>query len=321
MSLGKLKMLDKICGIYCIENILNGKKYVGRAKDIKQRWRGHRSDLNKKIHQNHYLQNSWNKNGEENFKFYILERCTNEECKEREIYYINKLESIYLKNGYNLTTGGDGLSGATEETRRKLSILNKGRKHTDEAKEKISKAGKGRIVSEETRKKKSISMMGKLHSIESILKMSVSKIGHAVTDETREKISKSNKNKPRNFSEEYMIRLKENFTGENNPNYGKPMKKETKDKMIATKLKNKKPIPVKKTKKELKSVKDFTSNFLGVSYRKDKNKWRAYLNKSNRGGQINLGMFKTEEDAARAYDKYVINNSIDRELNFPERRN
>ena len=46
-----------ICGIYCIENLVNHKKYIGQSKDIFKRWRQHRSELNTNIHYNSHLQN------------------------------------------------------------------------------------------------------------------------------------------------------------------------------------------------------------------------------------------------------------------------
>ena len=31
-------MKEKLCGVYCIENILNNKKYIGISRDINRRW-------------------------------------------------------------------------------------------------------------------------------------------------------------------------------------------------------------------------------------------------------------------------------------------
>lgn len=51
--------MEKICGIYCIENIINHKKYVGLSKDINRRWSDHKNkalnslnsdDLNKPLY-------------------------------------------------------------------------------------------------------------------------------------------------------------------------------------------------------------------------------------------------------------------------------
>ena len=97
-----------LCGIYCIENLINHRKYIGLSKDIKRRWAEHRSELRRGAHINIYLQKAWNKYGEESFKFYILELCTEDILCERECYYIKTLNSLSHEQGYNLTTGGDG---------------------------------------------------------------------------------------------------------------------------------------------------------------------------------------------------------------------
>lgn len=63
-------------GIYGIRNIVNGKIYVGQTKDFKHRWREHVRELNHNIHHNKHLQNAWNKYGEENFEFFVIEKCS-----------------------------------------------------------------------------------------------------------------------------------------------------------------------------------------------------------------------------------------------------
>lgn len=60
-------------GVYKIVNIVNGKFYVGSSININKRWGEHKRSLRKNCHNNDFLQKSWNKHGEINFKFEILE--------------------------------------------------------------------------------------------------------------------------------------------------------------------------------------------------------------------------------------------------------
>ena len=72
-------------GIYLIENLLNGKKYVGQSKNIYARWSGHRCDSKEK---NLPLYFAMRKDGLENFKFSILEECEISQLAEKEDYWI-----------------------------------------------------------------------------------------------------------------------------------------------------------------------------------------------------------------------------------------
>lgn len=85
------KYLKRTSGIYCIENILNNKKYVGSSVDFYYRWHRHRSDLIRNKHGNRKLQNSWNKNNPEDFIVYILEECEELDLTKREQFWIDKL--------------------------------------------------------------------------------------------------------------------------------------------------------------------------------------------------------------------------------------
>jgi hypothetical protein len=49
-----------------------------------------------------------------------------------------------------------------------------------------------------------------------------------------------------------------------------------------------------------------TSKYKGVSWRRDRTKWQAYIQTENifgRSMRMHLGCFKTEKEAAQAYDK------------------
>lgn len=91
-------------GIYKIENLLNGKIYVGQSSDIEKRWSVHIAELKNNYHCNTHLQSAWNKYGEENFKFSVIEECRADQLNSREIYWIAQFDSY--NTGYNLTTGG-----------------------------------------------------------------------------------------------------------------------------------------------------------------------------------------------------------------------
>ena len=108
-------------GIYKIENKVNGKIYVGQSIDIKTRWYNHRKELNGNRHHNEHLQNAWNKYGEGQFTFDIIEECTVDNIDEREIFWIDYYKAMNSTYGYNMTLGGQGSHG--------YSWSNEGKQH------------------------------------------------------------------------------------------------------------------------------------------------------------------------------------------------
>jgi group I intron endonuclease len=114
-------------GIYAIVNKVNGKFYVGSAARVKQyksksgfyiRWKEHLKTLRFSKHHSRYLQNAWNKYGEENFEFRILHFCPPEECIQFEQIYLN-----LLCPHYNISPTAGSTLGVkhSEETKNKNS--------------------------------------------------------------------------------------------------------------------------------------------------------------------------------------------------------
>ena len=101
---------------------------------------------------------------------------------EWEKYYIEKYDSYY--NGYNSTTGGtNGI--VSEETKEKMSKARKGKKHTDETKRKMSEAQIGHEVKDSTKQKISEALQGKLDGENNPF------YGLHHTDESKQKIGDS----------------------------------------------------------------------------------------------------------------------------------
>lgn len=132
---------EKLCGIYCIENLIDNKKYIGQSVNIKERWYHHKRRLRNGNHYNNHLQSSWNKYGEENFLFYIIEECSEYELDAKEEYHISKYNS--LEFGYNQRPGGN-TSNMTKEQKTKIGLSNKNKIRSSEFKEHLSKVNKGR---------------------------------------------------------------------------------------------------------------------------------------------------------------------------------
>lgn len=133
-------------GIYKITNIKNGKFYIGSSKDIDRRWWEHINELNKNIHINKKLQNSWNFYGKDNFKFEIIEELKDEKLLlEREQYYLDTFQPYRNNIGYNISlqsSGGDNFThNPNKETiRQHLSEMYSGennpmfgKKHTNDS--------------------------------------------------------------------------------------------------------------------------------------------------------------------------------------------
>lgn len=78
--------------IYKIENVKNGKIYIGSAVNHDQRRWVHLCVLRKGKHHSPILQNSWNKYGKNAFLFSVLEEVSNKkDLIKREQYWIDKL--------------------------------------------------------------------------------------------------------------------------------------------------------------------------------------------------------------------------------------
>jgi len=104
-------IMNKDCGIYCYENKINGKKYIGQSISISYRRNRHEASFKKKLYcrslgTSQYLWRAVKKYSRRNFDWYILECCKEQELDELEIYYIKKLNSHVSEKGYNLSLGG-----------------------------------------------------------------------------------------------------------------------------------------------------------------------------------------------------------------------
>jgi GIY-YIG catalytic domain/NUMOD3 motif len=161
---------------YIILNTATNKRYVGKAEDIQQRWRQHKSvafNPNAECY-NYPFYRSIRKYSkisddiEKIFVFELVEEYENEiDAFDREVYLVsyyktNIREHGNKSQGYNQTTGGEGTSGL------KWSL---------ESRKKFSEKTKGRPVSEETKKKLIITSTGLVHTEKAKQKMSVSKMG------------------------------------------------------------------------------------------------------------------------------------------------
>lgn len=150
-------------GIYKIRFSHSEKCYIGSTvnqRGFKGRWGQHLHDLKKEKHHNKYLQNLYNKYGETQIIFEIVE-VMDSECTscvlEKEEYYITSYNSY--KNGYNLSEYAD-------DSRRILQVVEKMRipilqynldgnfirewESMDEVKDKLCTTGLREVIDKQT---------------------------------------------------------------------------------------------------------------------------------------------------------------------------
>jgi group I intron endonuclease len=127
-------------GIYRIKNLKNKKCYYGSSKNIEKRWRTHSNNLKNGKHHNIHLQRSWDKYGEDNFVFELVEECNETILLELEQKYLdlNPEFNIGIKSsgGDNLTKNPnkeDIVRKMTQSVRKRYELMSE-----DERKEKHS---------------------------------------------------------------------------------------------------------------------------------------------------------------------------------------
>jgi group I intron endonuclease len=157
-------------GIYCIENKINGKKYIGQSKDIDNRFMRHKSDFFGGRNHSPILMKAWEKYGRENFNFYTIVYLPNIKIimDAFEIFFIWLFNSHVSRFGYNISWGGN--------------TPMKNRKHSEETKRKISKNNPKH-------------WKNKKRPAETIEKIRLSKIGKKATIRTKEKMGDSHRGK------------------------------------------------------------------------------------------------------------------------------
>lgn len=117
--------------VYVITNSVNGMRYVGKANDPAKRWSAHQTVARHRAKTP--LQLAMRELGAEAFTFEVVESCASEKAALRaEMRWIRKLATDDPERGYNLTSGGQGLTGCGEESRRKMAAAKQGKVQTQE---------------------------------------------------------------------------------------------------------------------------------------------------------------------------------------------
>lgn len=201
-------------GVYSIHNTLNGKFYVGSSVNVQMRFSGHRSDLRRGIHDNKKLQYAWNKYGESTFRFEYILFCEISDLLVNEQILIDETKAV--EYGYNICPVAGNTIGVKPrpESLEKMAAAQRGRKHSEETRRKMSESAKRHVRTKEHNENLRLACIGKKMppmTEEQKKKISAANkgrgLGRIKTDRERALISAAMKG--RKFSEDTMNKLRE----------------------------------------------------------------------------------------------------------------
>jgi len=211
-------------GTYQINNVLDGSIYVGSALNIRQRWAIHRKLLRGNRHTNTHLQNAWNVHGEKCFNFMPISSCEKHDLIKTEQMSLDAAFAILPRNKvYNVAKSAAapmlGLK-VSESTKEKMRASQQKRgPRSQETRALMSIAQRGRKLSEEAKLNISLSKRGEKHPM----------WGKNVSAETKAKIADAQRGVLRPHvimsAEQKEIRRKK-WLGSNNPRSRNYVKKE-----------------------------------------------------------------------------------------------
>ena len=208
-------MEKKIYGIiYLLIDGTNDFEYIGQTtRSLEVRFKQHAKRKRKT-----YISNAIQAHGEDMFVKAILKVCySKEELDFWEKHFIKSRDTKY-PNGYNLTDGGDGVVGWTDEMCARVSAALTGKKRTPQHCANLSAALKGRKLSPQHRANIGAAHLGKKRSYGTCASISVSLTGKKRSSEHCKHISESKKGKP--LKDETRDRMSESRSGEKNHIYG-----------------------------------------------------------------------------------------------------
>lgn len=324
---------------FLIDPRTNEIRYVGKTtKNLNKRlFNGHLKDKTK-THKTNWL-NSLKKNGLIP-EIKLIKICKNEElCNFSEKFYI-KLFGRADKNSGNLvnsTDGGEGTPGKilTQETKNKIGKSNKGktlgRKASEQEKEirRIAYKNIPEEIKKQTGKKISEANFGRKHSIQAKLNMSAAQYERdAPTQTTKNKISKTllgfkNPNSSSKYiGVSYIDNKNKLWRATIQFNRKGIIIGHFKEEIHAAVAYNIKSLELYKNEAKLNDIPNWqsiditkkrTSKYSGVSFKKKPQKWETsvYFN----GNHNYIGSYKSELEAAIAYNEFISKNNINKKLN------
>ena len=199
------------CGVYAIKNTRNGKIYIGSTINFRNRFKHHLSYLFNGKHNNQKLLRAYNKAGNNELVFSLVELCSIEERLTIEQKWIDFHDCV--RKGYNiLEKAGSNLGYKHSPSivrRRNETRKQKGWFISDATREKrkqlMSEALTGRVFNEETLAKMKIAARKRWDIPEIREKITNSKIGKKYSDE----VNKSKGRKGRVISDQTRVKMSE----------------------------------------------------------------------------------------------------------------